>query len=728
MFERDPERRFKRARGVSAQARSWRWATHDLPHVRGWWWKRRSTRAQRRRSRRTALDARRGVRCAARAPSAAHAAVAARADAIATRGARVPRAHARRAHARADGGRAGRGGAGERARRRGRASQLAAQAPAAVGGAGRAIRASGEHARVALPRSAARAAARQAAGPTEARIPRATYRLQLHGELHVPRRDAARPLPRRTRREPRVLLAVPARARRQHARLRHRRPRRARTRRSARARTSTRSWRTLRAHGMGQLMDIVPNHMGVHGRGQRAGGWTCSRTAPPRRSPTSSTSTGTRRAPHLADRVLLPVLGEHYGARARATASCSCASSPATRRVRRLVLRPSPADRPAHVSARPRARAARARCAGVSRASCADAARNLPARGELPPRPECVAPAQSNRAKDVQRRALARARAAPTRTWPRASRRAVAAVNGTPGDPASFDALHDAARGAGLPARVLARGAATRSTTGASSTSTSWRRCAWRTRRCSTRRTASCCDLVREGDGRRRCASTTPTACYDPRQYFRAPAARVRAARRTWWWRRSSRRSRTCPRDWPVHGTTGYRFANVVNGLFVDDDGASARSTRTYAVVHRRATRASQEVARDARRLILRTSLASELDRAHEPSRAHRARRPRHARLHAATTLREALAEVIAAFPVYRTYVDRRTAPAPRTGATSTGPCASRARGEPRRRRERLRLHRARCCSARPTRATTRAAAAAIRTSPGASSSSSPRR
>ena len=33
------------------------------------------------------------------------------------------------------------------------------------------------------------------------------------------------------------------------------------------------------------------------------------------------------------------------------------------------------------------------------------------------------------------------------------------------------------------------------------------------------------------------------------------------------WSRRSSPRTSRCPPDWAVHGTTGYRFANVVNGL-----------------------------------------------------------------------------------------------------------------------------------------------------------------
>src|SRR5258708_35664149 len=37
----------------------------------------------------------------------------------------------------------------------------------------------------------------------------------------------------------------------------------------------------------------------------------------------------------------------------------------------------------------------------------------------------------------------------------------------------------------------------------------------------------------------------------------------------------------TLPGDWPVHGTTGYRFANLVTGLFVDKS-AETRFDRIY--------------------------------------------------------------------------------------------------------------------------------------------------
>ena len=47
----------------------------------------------------------------------------------------------------------------------------------------------------------------------------------------------------------------------------------------------------LQAHGMGQILDIVPNHMGVTGNDNR-GGATCSKTARPRPMPASSTLPG----------------------------------------------------------------------------------------------------------------------------------------------------------------------------------------------------------------------------------------------------------------------------------------------------------------------------------------------------------------------------------------------------------------------------------------------------
>ncbi len=112
--------------------------------------------------------------------------------------------------------------------------------------------------------------------------------------------------------------------------------------------------------------------------------------------------------------------------------------------------------------------------------------------------------------------------------------------------------------------------------------------------------------------------------------------------------------------SWAVHGTTGYRFANVVNGLFVDSAGET-RLTRTYHQFIGDET-PYHEVARRARRLVLRTALASELTVL--TSRLARiARADRNTRDFTFNTLREGLAEVLAQFPVYRTYIDDQVHP-----------------------------------------------------------------
>ena len=113
----------------------------------------------------------------------------------------------------------------------------------------------------------------------------------------------------------------------------------------------------------------------------------------------------------------------------------------------------------------------------------------------------------------------------------------------------------------------------------------------------------------------------------------------------------------TLPEDWPVHGETGYRFVNVLTGVFVDT-AAESRFDRIY----RRFTgerRTFDEIARESRWLIMATTLAAEL---HMLSNwlARIAAGNRYTRDYTASGLRKALAEIAAQFPVYRTYVSAR--------------------------------------------------------------------
>ncbi|HEX4388228.1 MAG TPA: malto-oligosyltrehalose synthase [Steroidobacteraceae bacterium] len=106
--------------------------------------------------------------------------------------------------------------------------------------------------------------------------------------------------------------------------------------------------------------------------------------------------------------------------------------------------------------------------------------------------------------------------------------------------------------------------------------------------------------------------------------------------------------------DWPVHGETGYHFANVVNRLLVDP-ATRTRMDRAYRAAVPEA-RDWPTVAYESQQLVLRRSLASELNVAtNQLARISRA--DRHTRDLNFSSLRNALAEVIACFPVYRTYI-----------------------------------------------------------------------
>jgi (1->4)-alpha-D-glucan 1-alpha-D-glucosylmutase len=109
--------------------------------------------------------------------------------------------------------------------------------------------------------------------------------------------------------------------------------------------------------------------------------------------------------------------------------------------------------------------------------------------------------------------------------------------------------------------------------------------------------------------------------------------------------------------EWKVHGTTGYRYANLLTGLFIDGT-AAARFERIY----QRFTgerRSFDELSYDSRMLIMGTTLAAELYGLGRRL-ARIASGNRHTRDYTDSVLRKALAEIAARFPVYRTYVTGR--------------------------------------------------------------------
>ena len=112
------------------------------------------------------------------------------------------------------------------------------------------------------------------------------------------------------------------------------------------------------------------------------------------------------------------------------------------------------------------------------------------------------------------------------------------------------------------------------------------------------------------------------------------------------------------PSEWPVHGTTGYEFAAAVNNLFVDrrneraferhlhaDSSASAASGSSFA-----------ELAYRSKKLIMHETMSGDINSlGHQLNRF--SERNRHFRDFTLYSLISTLKEIIACFPVYRTYV-----------------------------------------------------------------------
>lgn len=109
----------------------------------------------------------------------------------------------------------------------------------------------------------------------------------------------------------------------------------------------------------------------------------------------------------------------------------------------------------------------------------------------------------------------------------------------------------------------------------------------------------------------------------------------------------------TLPDDWPVHGTTGYEFANQAVQIFVDESAG-----KSFTKIYQRFTDMTDsfsDLVYEKKKLILDTSLRSEvsalglmLDRISE--------KDRHYRDFTRNALTIAVREVIACFPVYRIY------------------------------------------------------------------------
>jgi (1->4)-alpha-D-glucan 1-alpha-D-glucosylmutase len=117
------------------------------------------------------------------------------------------------------------------------------------------------------------------------------------------------------------------------------------------------------------------------------------------------------------------------------------------------------------------------------------------------------------------------------------------------------------------------------------------------------------------------------------------------------------------PPGWAVHGTTGYDFLNLVNRLFVDPETREAFD-RLYQSFTGAAAGYDQRIS-SAKRMTMLVSMASEINAlAHQLDRI--AERNRRCRDFTLISLTFALREVIACLPVYRTYITGPGAVSPR--------------------------------------------------------------
>ncbi len=143
-----------------------------------------------------------------------------------------------------------------------------------------------------------------------------------------------------------------------------------------------------------------------------------------------------------------------------------------------------------------------------------------------------------------------------------------------------------------------------------------------------------------------------PDGLRDPARYF----ARLRATSARAWIvaEKILEAGEQLRADWPIDGTTGYDFMNLVTRLYVDPRG-EAPLTELYEELTGE-ERPFAEVAYEAKQQVVHELLASEVVRLTEyllaVIRGHRRERD-----YARVMLRDTLRELLAAFPVYRTYV-----------------------------------------------------------------------
>jgi len=415
----------------------------------------------------------------------------------------------------------------------------------------------------------------------------------------------------------------------------------------------------LHRHGMRQILDIVPNHMGVMGSDNA---WWLDVLENGEASDFADffDIDWDPIKDELKGKVLVPVLAEQYGnvlekGELKLTFDAERGEFSIIYFQHRFPVDPKEYPRILGFQIeRPQEKL------GSTHEDFLEVQSIITAFGHLPDRRDAT-PEQKverNREKEVQKRRLAALCARSPEAWEFVAEN-VATINGTPDDPRSFDALHELIKA--QPYRLA-----------------QWRVAAddinYR-RFFDINDLAALCaenenvfnqthrlilDLVAQGklDGLR---VDHPDGLYDPAKYFEQLRSRLRTElgpqnREAYLIaEKILTGSERLSKQWPIDGTTGYEFANLVNGLFVDRS-AGEKMERIYRSFIGNSSQFA-DIVYLCKRQILKVVLASELNvLANLLSRIALA--SRYTCDFTLNSLRSALGEIIASFPVYRTYVN----------------------------------------------------------------------
>ena len=416
----------------------------------------------------------------------------------------------------------------------------------------------------------------------------------------------------------------------------------------------------LRKHGMGQILDVVPNHMGVMGT-DNAWWLDVLENGPASAWGTFFDIDWDALNTELTGKVLLPLLGDHYGTvlergELRLDFDPQLGEFSLFYFQHRLPI--DPASYPRIIGYRSEQLAL---AMGESNEQYVELQTLLTAFSRLPARTETspAAMAERQRDKDVYKRHLSVLHG----SGPDIARHIadnIGELNGYPGDPASFDLLHDLIQLQG------------------------YRLAYWRVAAddINYRRFFDINDLAALRMEEAAVFEAThrfvlgiladnpinglridhPDGLYDPEQYFNRLQQAVGGGKLApgealplyLVIEKIVADHERLPDEWPIHGSTGYRFANQTNALFVDGS-AERRLTRIYQSFTGNYD-SFETLAHEAKKLIMLTALASELNVL--ATRLTRiAVAGRETCDFTLNGLRNALIEVVASFPVYRSYI-----------------------------------------------------------------------